>query len=152
LNKNLTIYKSKGFYPLLIIITLNQGWLLYPLTVFKNKPIESILFGFSKLYKFFFKMKGFGYKWKYLLHLKTQKQNVFFKVGFTHRISLLVSKNMKIKLKKRRFIVKHRSYTFLRTHLNFLFFLYKTYVYNKKGIYLRGTKYKLKISKKKSKF
>jgi len=152
LNRNLTIYKSRGLNQVLILLTFNLGWVLYPLKSYRNVQLESILFGFSKLYKFFFKIKGFGYKWKYLLHLKKRQQNVFFKLGFTHRVSLLVSKNMKVKLKKRRLILKHRSYFFIRNHLKFLFFLYKAYLYNKKGIYLRGTNYKLKISKKKSKF
>lgn len=153
LNKTLSIYKcKKETHQILILISLNLGWCLYQLQNFSNKQLEPLLFGYSKLYKFFFKLKGFGYKWKYLLSLKKNKRNIFFKLGFTHRISLVVLNNLKIKLKKRRLVVKHRSISFLRDSLKFLFFLYKTYLYNKKGIYLRGTKYKLKISKKKSKF
>jgi len=78
LNKNLTIYKSKSITSALIIVTLNLGWLLFPLKNFNNKQLEPILFGFSRIYKFFFKMKGFGYKWKYLLHLKRMGRNIFF--------------------------------------------------------------------------
>ena len=153
LNKNLVIYKTKNLtQSLLIILSLNLGWLIYPLQQYNNNQLESILFGFSKLYKFFFKLKGFGYKWKYILNLKKSKQNIFFKLGFTHRIALYIKTNLKIKLKKRRAIIKHRCYTYLRNKLNFLFFLYKTYLYNKKGIYIRGTKFRLKVSKKKSKF
>ena len=153
LNKNLIIYKSnKLLYKFLIVISLNLGWFLYPLKINKNKHLNEILLGYNKIYKFFFKIKGFGYKWKKFLHLNKYKQNIFLKLSFTHRIVILTSKNLKMKLKKRRLIIKHRSYNFLRNNLKFLFFLYKTYLYNKKGIYVRGTKYKLKLSKKKSKF
>lgn len=153
LNKNLIIYKSKKkIDQYLIIISLYLGWFIYPLKKQNNKNIEIILLGYNKLYKFFFKIKGFGYKWKKFLNLNKNKQNIFLKLGFTHRINIIIKKNLKIKLKKRRLIVKHRSYLFLRNSLKLLFFLYKTYLYNKKGIFLRGTKYTLKLSKKKSKF
>ena len=84
--------------------------------------------------------------------LNKQKEIIYLKLGFTHRLALIVKINSKYKLKKRRFTLKSRSYCYIRTHLNPLFFLYQKYLYNKKGIYIRGTEYKLKISKKKSKF
>ncbi len=155
INKNLIIYKVINIFnynQFLIIIAFNLGWFILPLKYVGNKQIESILFGYTRLYKFFFKLKGFGYKWKYFLNLKKQKQTIFLKLGFTHRISVIFQKNGICKLKKRRLIIKHRSYTYMRNKLNFLFFLYKTHLYNKKGIYLRGTQFKLKLSKKKSKF
>lgn len=155
INKNLTIYLTKNIFTqnkLMIIISLKLGWLLFPLQGSRNLQLEPILFGFNRLYKYFFKIKGFGYKWKYVLMLKKKHQSIYFKLGFTHRISLILKKDCKCKLKKKRLILKHRSNTFLRNKLNLLFFLYKTHLYNKKGIYLRGTKFKLKISKKKSKF
>ena len=155
LNKNLIIYNIKyinSTTTYLVFISLNLGWLLFPLIIQKNTQVESILFGYSRLYKFFFKLKGFGFKWKYMLRLKKEKQTLFLKLGFTHRLAFILQKNCKYLLKKRRLIIKHRSYGFLRNNLCLLFFLYKTYLYNKKGVYLRGTKFKLKISKKKSKF
>lgn len=84
--------------------------------------------------------------------LDKQKEIIYLKLGFTHRLALIVKNNSKYKLKKRRFTLKSRSYCYIRTHLTSLFFLYHKYLYNKKGIYIRGTEYKLKISKKKSKF
>lgn len=154
-NKNLIIYNIQNYdktSSFLIIVSLKKGWIILPLKYNKNKQLDLLIFGYNKLYTFFFKLKGFGYKWKYLLKLKDKNRNIYFKLGFTHRISLIIIKNLKIKLKKRRLIIKSRSYLFIRNKLNLLFFLYKTYLYNKKGIYLRGTKFKLKISKKKSKF
>ena len=124
LNKNLIIYKSKKkIDQYLIIISLYLGWFIYPLKKQNNKNIEIILLGYNKLYKFFFKIKGFGYKWKKFLNLNKNKQNIFLKLGFTHRINIIIKKNLKIKLKKRRLIVKHRSYLFLRNSLKLLFFL-----------------------------
>ncbi len=84
--------------------------------------------------------------------LKKLKETFFFKIGFTHKVALIIRKNFKLKLKKRRLIIKSRSYDFIRNQFNLFFFLYQTYLYNKKGIFLRGTQFKLKISKKKSKF
>lgn len=156
LNKNLIIYKISIFWKtsnnFLILITPHNGWIIFPLYNSKNKQLESILFGYNRLYKFFFKVKGFGFKWKYQVALNKLHQTVFLKLGYTHKIALLPSKNHKYLLKKKRFIIKSRSYTYIRNNLNMLFLLYKTYLYNKKGIYLRGTKFKLKLSKKKSKF
>lgn len=153
INKNLIIYKIKTLLQTnLLIISINLGWILLPINISKNISIDLILFGYTKLYKFFFKLKGFGYKWKYNLNQTTHSKTIFFKLGFTHRIALITKNSNKYKLKKKRFIIKGRSYSNIRNNLNFIFFLYKTYLYNKKGIYLRGTKYKTKISKKKSKF
>jgi hypothetical protein len=156
LNKNLILYKFSNLAIIqqtyLILISVNNGWVLIPLLQKKNLLLENIIFGFNRLYKFFFKIKGFGFKWKYQIGLNKKKQNIYFKVGYTHRISLIPANNSKYILKKRRFIVKNRSYKYIRNYLNLLFLLYKDYLYNKKGIYLRGTEFKLKLSKKKSKF
>lgn len=155
INKNLILYSIKNLYKLeefLILISINLGWILFPLKVNNNKKLEPILFGYNRLYKFFFKLKGFGFKWKYNLNLQKHKQTIYLKLGFTHRLALITKNNSKYKLKKKRLIIRNRSYSYLRHNLYLLFFLYKTYLYNKKGIYLRGTKFKLKISKKKSKF
>ena len=153
LTKTVALYNilNKDNKILTLIITLKLGWILCPLKISSNLHLEPILFGYVRLYKFFFKIKGFGFKWKYFFLKNTINSIVYFKLGFTHRIALWI-KNSLCKLKKRRFIIKHRSYSYLRNNLNLLFFFYKTYLYNKKGIYLRGTKFKLKLSKKKSKF
>jgi hypothetical protein len=155
ISKNLIMYKFLSpinNQKFLIVISFNLGWLIFPIKFEYNKQLDSILFGYNRLYKFFFKLKGFGYKWKYFLTVKKSKQIIFLKVGFTHRIALITKRNSLLKLKKQRLIIKHRSYASIRNRLNFLFFLYKTHLYNMKGIYLRGTKFKVKLSKKKSKF
>lgn len=151
LNKNIIIYNNLN-NNILIFLSISLGWILVPIKKSHNIPLYSIILGFNKLYKFFFKLKGFGYKWKYNLHNEKNLHTIFFKLGFTHRISLVIKNNTKYRLNKKRFILKNRSIKFIRNNLNFLFFLYKSYIYNKKGIYLRGTKFKTKISKKKSKF
>lgn len=156
LNKNLIIYKifnpTGGTLKYMLLISITKGWILLPLKCTYNLYFESILFGYNRLYKFFFKIKGFGFKWKYQIGLKQKGQPIYFKLGYTHRIALLPHTDSKYVLKRRRFILKNRSYTYIRNSLNLLFFLYKEYLYNKKGIYLRGTVFKLKLSKKKSKF
>lgn len=155
INNNLVIYNTKNLNiknTFLLIISINLGWSIIILNLNKNRHINNILFGYNKIYKFFFKIKGFGYKWKYNLNNNIKKNNIYLKVGFTHRISIVSKKNIKYKMNKKRFIIKGRSYKLIRNNLNFLFILFKNFLYNKKGIYLRGTRYKLKISKKKSKF
>lgn len=155
LNKNLTIYKIKTLEKqknYIMMMSINMGWIFLPINEQKNLFLNNILFGFNKLFKFFFKLKGFGYKWKYNLNLNKKQINVFFKLGFTHRITLITPRDVVFKLKKKRFIIKTRFYENTRNNFKFLFFLYKNYLYNKKGMYLRGTKFKIKLSKKKSKF
>ena len=150
LNKNIIIYKINN--KILLLISINNGWIFVPLNKNNNTQLQIIIFGFNRIYKFFFKIKGFGFKWKYQIHVEKLKEAIYFKLGFTHRISLITKYNNKYVLKKQRFVIKNRSYQYIRTHLNMLFLLYQNYLYNKKGIYLRGTKFKLKLSKKKSKF
>lgn len=156
INKNIVLYnikKNKNTNDsLIMIISLNMGWNIFTLKSNRNMNISNILLGYTKMYKFFFKLKGFGFKWKYDLNLKTIFHNIFLKIGFTHRVSIIIDNNTKYKMTKKRFIIKNRSYRYIRNNLNFIFFFYKNFLYNKKGIYLRGTKYKTKISKKKSKF
>ncbi len=155
LNKNLVLYKiqqlnTKQHY--LILISLQLGWILLSLKFFYNTQLNQIIFGYLRLYKAYFKIKGFGFKWKYFLHFKQKKSTIYLKLGLTHRISLLIGKNNKCIIKKKRFILMNRSYLQIRKIFHILFFCFQTFLYNKKGIYLRGTKWKLKLSKKKSKF
>lgn len=152
--KQLIIYKiTYKLLSFLLIISINKGWLFLPLFIYKNNKIENILLGYIRLYKFSFRVKGFGFKWKFQQFKKYEKiKFIFLKVGFTHRIVLLVKSNSKYFLKKKKFVVLNRSYFFIRKYLNLLFFLYKSYLYNKKGFFLKGTKFILKLSKKKSKF
>lgn len=155
LNKNLVIYKIKQKNTpntFLILISLKLGWLVYNLTFYYNKQLNIILIGFLRLYKYHFKIKGFGFKWKYFVRFKKQKSMIYLKLGLTHRITFLILKNSKCKIKKKRLILLHRSYIFIRNFFKILFFCFQTFIYNKKGIYLRGTLWKLKLSKKKSKF
>jgi len=152
--KSLIIYKIKtNLLSFLLILSINKGWIIFPLFFFCNKKLENILLGYVRLYKFSFKVKGFGFKWKFIQTAKIKKtQIIFLKVGFTHKVVLLVKKNNRYSLKKRKFILKNRSYRYIRNSLNLLFFLYKLYMYKKKGFYLKGTTFKLKLSKKKTKF
>lgn len=155
INKSIVIYNNGNVFSnniFLVVISLRLGWGIIKLSKNNNLTINNILYGYNKLYKFFFKLKGFGYKWKYNLNNNQKKNTIYFKLGFTHRISVVIKKNIKFKMNKKRFIIKSRSYKLIRNNLNFLFILFKRFLYNKKGIYLRGTKYKIKISKKKSKF
>lgn len=155
LNKNLVLYKinqknvQKKY---IILISLKLGWILFPLVKYYNKQINTISHGYVRIYKNFFKIKGFGFKWKYFFHFKKQKSTIYLKLGLTHRLSFFISKNTKCKIKKKRLILISRSYNYLRMFFSILFFSFQTFLYNKKGIYLRGTQWKLKLSKKKSKF
>lgn len=65
INKNLVIYNIKTLNvlnDLVIIISLNLGWLIFPVKKINNIKLEPIIFGYNRLYKFFFKLKGFGFK------------------------------------------------------------------------------------------
>jgi len=152
--KSLIMYKIKtNLSSFLLILSINKGWTIFPLFFFSNKKLENLLFGYVRLYKFSFKVKGFGFKWKFIQTEKIKKtQIIFLKVGFTHKVVLLVKENSRYLLKKRKFILKNRSYNYIRNSLNLLFFLYRLYIYKKKGFYLKGTNFKLKLSKKKTKF
>lgn len=155
LNKNVTLYKIKQINTsnnYLILISLKLGWIMLPLTKMFNTHLNIISMGYLKIYKYHFKIKGFGFKWKYFWHFKRKKTTIYLKLGFTHRIAFLIIKNNKCKIKKKRLILINRSFMYLQKIFNILFFCYQTFLYNKKGIYLRGTRWKLKLSKKKSKF
>lgn len=154
-NKNIILYKvtqitTNQIY--CIIISLKLGWILWPLKTKNNYILNTTITGHLRIYKFHFKIKGFGFQWFYFWHFNKQKSTFYFKLGLTHRIALLIYKNTKCKTKKKRLILWHRSYFFLRQFFNLLFFSYKTFLYNKKGLFLRGTRWKLKLSKKKAKF
>lgn len=152
--KKLILYKIKNnMSSFLLIISINKGWFFYPLFTYNNNKIQNLLLGYIRLFKFSFKVRGFGFKWK-LQRTLTEKKTyfIYLKIGFTHKIVLLIKKNSKYLLKKRKFILKNRSLFYIRKYLNILFFLYKLYLYNKKGFYLKGINYKLKLSKKKAKF
>jgi len=147
--KSLTNYKSKN---LVLFISVNKGWFISRFNQY-NSTLEALIFGYIRLYKLWFKLKGYGYKWKYLPISEKQNRFVlFFKLGLTHKIIFYLLINLKCKLRKKILTYKHRNTNFLRLKLQFFYYFYKRFLYNKKGIYIKGTYFLKKISKKKSKF
>jgi len=57
----------------------------------------------------------------------------------------------KLKIKKKSLIIKSRINN-LFARLKFLFYFFSNFLYYKKGIYLKGTTFTFKISKRKTKF
>ncbi|MBS1736529.1 MAG: hypothetical protein JSS98_07975 [Bacteroidetes bacterium] len=65
LNKNIVIYKIHQKHiqqKCLILVSLKLGWVLFPIYKLYNKQINTILPGYLRLYKNYFKVKGFGFK------------------------------------------------------------------------------------------
>jgi len=146
------IHNSLNTNLYLIILSLKLGWFLFKLKKNKNQSSTIFFLGYLRLFKFNFKIKGFGFKWKYFLRLKTYKSTIYLKIGLTHRVALKIFSNNKCIIKKKRLTFFNRSYLYIRKNYHILFFCFQTFLYNKKGIYLKGTKFKQKLSKKKSKF
>jgi hypothetical protein len=112
-----------------------------------NFNLQLTLFGLNRLWKFWFKIRGFGFKFIKI------KEGITIKANFTHRILLLSMKNCKMSYNsKSLFNIQSRNIHHLWDSLFYLLFYYRNIVYKKLGVYLKGTLFKLKLAKKKLKF
>jgi len=143
------IYKySDKFGICLILSSFKYGWFLYQIIASRLEGnIGCLLLGLLRLYAFKFKVKGFGFKF-----IKFKK-GLSIKLGYTHRILILVSSNQKLIFKNKYFFISYtRNIVKIKQLYNFLFFYVTQNPYKKLGIFLKGSIYKVKLSKKKSKF
>ena len=108
----------------------------------------SIFFlGFQRGYFYYLKLKGIGYKFTML------KDNIIFKFGFSHRIVYINYIDVYCKFfTKYLLFLESRSLWVLKKLLYDFFNIRKKNAYKKKGIFLKGCLFSIKISSKKSKF
>jgi len=145
------IYLGSGVYKFyfnninslnLIFFSIKYGWSVYPI-ISKNKSSSAFLvffFGMLRLYFLLFKIKGFGFKF-----IKIRK-GVLVKLGYTHRLVVLIGKNQKIAFKSKfKIIYFARDLNVLK--LNFAFFTFFLFLcaFKKTGVFLKGTLYVLKL-------
>lgn len=157
---------SKNDFNFLVIVSNVKGWGLFKI---KNKLVlmkNQNLYFFSRFrylktsisflstyfvcfYRNIFhylKIKGMGLK---IIMLSNK---LVFKLGNSHRIAYLCQNNLKINyIHKQLFKVESRSIFNLKGIVSLFTKLKKINSYKKKGIYLKGSIIKLKVSSKKSK-
>jgi len=145
----------------LLILSVSQGWGVLKLTyksILLSSSLEDnfvqgypLLFntflGFYKNYYFFLKLKGMGFK------VIPHSKGVILKLGYSHKVLLLKTRDVCFfYLTRRSFQIKGRSGFYLKSLVYSLIQLRKTTAYKKKGIFLKGSVVKLKLTSKKSKF
>jgi len=151
LESGIVLYRFNSFNALFLLLISNlRGWVLFCLT---NKFYDSFFniglcfLGLLRCFSIGFKIKGFGFKFLRI------KNGINIKVNFTHRILLFNPTNHKILYQSKTFFrIKARNIKLTRLALYYLFIFYKKVIYKKLGIYLKGTLFNLKLSKKKLKF
>jgi len=141
------IYEKKIF----LFISINRGCIMVPFCPINNMYFSFILFNYIRLNKVFLRIEGFGFKWKQSYDTKKFKP-IYLKLGLTHRVLLLCSKDIKCVLTRKRFKLRHRFSFCFDLLFKFLFRFYLNFVYYRKGIYVRGTMFKKKLPKRKSKY
>ena len=103
--------------------------------------------GFYRNYFHYIKLKGMGFKAILI------KKQLLFKLGYSHRIIVHIKTNVKFwYIAKQVFRIESRDFSTLKQFIFSVFNFRKVGVYKKKGLYLKGSLIKLKLSSKKSKF
>lgn len=111
-----------------------------------NFFLISFLFGLYKNYFCFLKFKGVGYK------LIKVGFNFSIKLGFSHRILFILKKKSKFQyINKQLLKIESRSLANMKNIIFTFQKIRKMNSYKKKGVFLKGSIIKIKISKKKSK-
>jgi hypothetical protein len=148
-----------------LILSASKGWgllnLKYRVGLVKNTEmhlfpahdkssinwLKSILFGFQKGYFQYIHLKGMGFKFIIV------KNVIIFKLGYSHRILFLSNVDTQvIYLSKYLIKIDCRSITQLKQIVHSFLKIRKKNAYKKKGIFIKGSIIKLKLSSKKSKF
>ena len=141
----------------LFILSSHFGWGLFKINksdISCNRLKKSVislwynqLFGLLRNYKMFYQFKGMGFK------IFVPSLGLIFKIGYSHRI--FVAKHREVKyffiIKKLLFIQSRNANTFMNL-IHWLRNLKHNSIYLKKGIYIKGFLYNLKMTSKKSKF
>jgi ribosomal protein L6P/L9E len=162
ITKELAVYcikKKKNYF--LLYISISQGWGLTKINSKLFMPkfkfsffskvhtcfFFNVFLGFFRNYFYFLKLRGMGFKFLY------HSLGIILKLGFSHRVFLVRQLEISfLYLSRRSFRLEGRSLTIIKDSL-FRFMRLKTKsVYKKKGIFLKGSVLRLKITSKKSKF
>jgi len=108
LNK-ICLYKCSNFFDsslLFIFISLGKGsFLRCSNSQELSNVLQFLVFGYMRLYKLLFKIRGFGFKWKHN-YLLSKYSSLYLKLGFTHRLVILPNHNSIYKCKKKIFKAK----------------------------------------------
>jgi len=95
-----------------------------------------------------FRVKGFGFRF-----VSFYGKGVYLKLDYTHKVCIIPIKNHKIRYRhKYKFLIKGRNIDILKSTFQFFIFFLSQKAYKKLGIFLKGTIYKAKLSKKKTKY
>jgi hypothetical protein len=148
-----------------VVISSLKGWGLvnykYKICLVKDKffylfpfysndifnSFDSLVFGFQKGYFQYLQLKGMGYKFILTNNI------LALKVGYSHRILFMSSLNIRcIYVTKQLLKINCRSLNQLKTVSFFFLKARKQNIYNKKGIFIKGSIFQTKLSSKKSKF
>jgi ribosomal protein L6P/L9E len=109
--------------------------------------LESVFLGFQAGYTQYIVLKGMGFKF---LRVKSL---IVLKIGYSHRIFFFITSNTCcLYLTKYILKVNCRSVTKLTRVINSFLATRKKSIYKKKGIFIKGSTYKVKLSSKKAKF
>jgi hypothetical protein len=156
------IFFSFGFY-FIVILTNEFGWLILKISssewfLLKKTSLQTLalssksfikLFNYTnfslfKPYVYYLKVIGRGYKFTF----KTNK--LVMRIGFSHKIIFKVPKNITFYfLKRYNFFLYGRSFLKIRNLMYKFLFLKKKSLYKRKGLFSKGTYFKLKKNNKK---
>jgi len=146
-----TFYKYIALrFLVFIIISIRYGWFFIKIDALNptHSNINRYFLGISRLYIMCFRVKGFGFRFVSLYN-----KGIYLKLDYTHKLCILPITNHKIRYKhKYKFLIKGRNILLLKSIFSFFIFFLLRKVYKKLGIFLKGTIYKAKLSKKKTKY
>ena len=136
------------YYKCKVCLVKDKGLHIFP---FYNKGIlnwfVSLVFGFQKGYFQYFQLQGMGYKFLLV------KNILALKLGYSQRILFICELNIKCTYVTKYLLkINSRSLDHLKKISFFFFKTRKQNIYKKKGIFLKGSVLKIKLSMKKSKF
>ena len=135
INKNINIYFKKNYIYFEIL----------------EKKILSLYLKLLKL-----KLKEIKYRFKSILTLKgigfkawIKNKKLFFKLGFSHNISIKIPNNITIYVKGNKILFISNNFILLKQYISFIKNFKKPETYKGKGLYIDNEKIKLKEGKKK---
>jgi ribosomal protein L6P/L9E len=143
----------------LLTLSISRGWGILKLSqmqmrnsfqdcsVLRYSLLFNIFLGFHKNYYYYLKLKGMGFK------TAGNSLGVNFKLGYSHKLILLRIRDICFFIMTKQLLrIVGKNSSFLDNLIASIVKLRKTTVYKKKGIFLKGSISKLKLTSKKSKF
>lgn len=146
----LNFYLYRGQY--VFFLSFVRGWGIRKIDIFSSHNSNSFfnqLFGFYKNFFVFLRLKGIGVR----NFLVPRIGLGFIRVGFTHKISYSGFFRLKlVAISKQKLRIFSRDLLYMKEILQGFLTCFRRTRYKKKGIFLRGIFFKIKKSKKKSRF